>query len=200
MGKAQRLYNARAIRYTIRPQDDKVMRYAFNRFNNQNFSTEVVNISESGMAFTIDDSTVPHIGEIIKVEFPVPGEDRVAWFARVVRIEERDYESRWYDEHTQDASSVRPAGVIVAVKFLDLPEAHRLSIRKGLQSKLGDIKRQKAFRNLASQFRWIQHHYVQVLFFGITTLLFLGLLYFLSMNFAQKEHNRPVIWGERINQ
>lgn len=198
MGYASRVYKNRAVRYTLRPQDDNIMRYAFNRNSKQTFATEFINVSETGMAFAVEPGAAPRIGEVIKVEFPIPGESRMAWFARVVRVEMNEIESRWYDETTDEASSILPPGVIVAVRFMNLPEAHQIAIRNGLKAKIRQLKAQKKLKQLQGSLTLpASENSKLVLYLFLICLLIFG-LFMISRYFERSENSRPVIWGERI--
>ena len=87
MGQILRKFVSRAPRYVLRPTDNQIFRYALNDQRMRPHSTRFLNLSETGVAFLVDQGVVPRIGETIKVEFPLPGGDQVAWWARVVRIE-----------------------------------------------------------------------------------------------------------------
>ncbi|MCC6138000.1 MAG: PilZ domain-containing protein, partial [Bdellovibrionaceae bacterium] len=78
----------RSPRYVLQMKDKKVLRYAPYPRGNRAFFTEIVNLSESGMAFTVPYLDCPHKNEIIMVEFTPPGDTKsIACYAQVKRIQ-----------------------------------------------------------------------------------------------------------------
>lgn len=195
-GSARR-FTERAVRYSVRPQDDSVMKFAFNqRKQGQYFQTEFLNISETGLAFTCDRRNLPRMGEVIKVEFPIPGHERMAWYARVVRIEERTFDEFVYDDEGSEPTSRLPRGFIIAVTFLDLPEGHARSITEGLSRRFAQINNSRQMERLNQAFTWARHHYVQSTIYALGVLIAIFAINALSNYFKEKEDG-TVIWGTR---
>ena len=75
----------RSPRYVVNTGEQKVLRFSRGGSRKKIAKTRILNISDTGMAFWVDGRAIPHIGEIIKVEFEVDG--RVTRYGRVVRLE-----------------------------------------------------------------------------------------------------------------
>jgi len=134
-----RQFVTRAPRLELSHLDSKDMYFALDSERGQKHKTRIVNLSSTGLAFVAESPQAPSIGEKVKVEFSVPKEGKVAWFARVVRIEEY-YDSRWWDPHDSFES---PPEVLVAVTFEDMPEKHRASIQTGLDRRFDEIRSER---------------------------------------------------------
>jgi hypothetical protein len=105
-------------------KDKKIMRYAPYPKGHRAFFTEVVNLSETGMAFTVPFLDSPQLNEMIMVEFSVPGGEPVACFAKVQRVQKYTLiESDFYQKDCK----------LVAVEFQKLPAAQHQSLRQSLQ-------------------------------------------------------------------
>lgn len=197
MSGPARRFTERAVRYSVRPQDDSVMKFAFNqRKQGQYFQTEFLNISASGLAFTCERRNLPRMGEVIKVEFPIPGHERMAWYARVVRIEERDYEEFVFEDEGGQATRKVPRGFIVAVAFLDLPDGHARGITEGLSRRFAEIHHSRQLERLNQVVGWARHHHVKATAYAIGIALALLALNALS-NYFQEREDGTVVWGTR---
>ncbi|MEO0337001.1 MAG: PilZ domain-containing protein [Pseudomonadota bacterium] len=142
-----RKFNTRAPRLELGHLDNKEMYFALDSEKGKKHSTQVANLSATGLAFVAKDHEAPNVGEMIKVEFTIPGEGKMAWFARVVRVEEY-YDARWWDPTNEFDS---PSEVMVAVTYVDMPETHKAVIQRGLETRFEDIRKarfQKSLRNL----------------------------------------------------
>lgn len=119
----EKLHN-RSPRYVLQMKDKKIMRYAPYPKGHRAFFTEVVNLSETGMAFTVPFLDSPQINEMIMVEFAVPGGEPVACFAKVHRVQK--YTLIEADFFQKDCK-------LVAVEFQKLPAAQHQTLRQSLQ-------------------------------------------------------------------
>lgn len=184
----------RAPRYTLRPSDEKVMRFALENDKHNVFTTTVVNVSMTGMAFVTFAEDAPPFGAIIKVEFPAPGAQHVAWWGKVVRIAEHRPRRRWGAQEEPDQQNE----VLVAIRFQELPEGHRHTIARGIQIKSKEITRQKRllFRHSLNQF--IKQYAWQLILFAFCTLFTFALLFWLSLPDERYDANRGSPWGQRF--
>lgn len=193
MANPLRRFVARAPRYILRPNDNQMLRFAPNHVHNRSFSTRFVNVSESGLAFVIDRASAPRIGEFLKVEFPVPGGEQIAWFAKVVRLEEVDKHPWW----NRQALAEDP-GVLVGLQFHQLPRGHREAIRVHLQEKFHEIikTRRSAKWRVVNEF--LREYGWKIFMYAISTLLTFGILYLISRPTPSydPEHGSP--WGQRF--
>ena len=77
-------------------------------------ATKVLNLSESGLAFEIHPDHSPSEGDVLKVEFDVPNQSRIACFATVTRVETAELLHH------------------VGLQFRNLPGAYRRLLAQGL--------------------------------------------------------------------
>lgn len=93
--------------------------------------TEIKNISLTGIAFTAPSDICPSIGEFIKIEYEVPGSQKMACHALVTRLED-----------------LSPHRTIVGVKFYKMDLSQRIILAQGLALKLREqqIRRMQAKR------------------------------------------------------
>ncbi len=199
MGNSPRKIWERAPRYVLNAGDEKIVRVApKERRKNQVYNLEIVDISETGMSFIVNWSYLPRIGEVLKVEFPVPGEQeggqrggqrKVAWFAKVVRMEGQG-------ERPQEMTHF--SGIKVGVEFLDMPQGHMRTLHTGLNKKTQDRLR---FQKLTSAFTNHKEFFrvaAQLIVIGACAY---GLYWFFD-HYTQPDLNydvhRPVNWGERF--
>ncbi len=182
MAEQLRKFVTRAPRYVLRPGDDQILRFAHQDEKNKSFTTRFLNISETGIAFLVDRSCLPLLGDQIKVEFPVPGGEQVAWFARVVRMEE-----------------VGTEDVMVGIHFSELPEGHKNLINQALSEKLLEILREQRKESLKSFLQYFIAHYGKVTLYIICSLLAFGLLYLLSLPTENYDPEKGgTLWGNRF--
>ncbi len=87
MGSTAGRYWARSPRYILRASDSKLLRFAPNDQNSPAVDATVIDLSQTGLAFTVAKQSTPAVGSVIKVEFSVPEQEQIAWFARVRRVE-----------------------------------------------------------------------------------------------------------------
>ncbi len=193
MANPLRRFVARAPRYILRPNDNQMLRFAPNHVHNRSFSTRFVNVSETGLAFIIDRTSAPRIGEFLKVEFPVPGGEQIAWFAKVVRLEEVD-QHPWWNRNNPDEDP----GVLVGLQFHQLPRGHREAIRLHLQEKFHDIIRAQRYAKLHVVREFLNEHGWKILMNLLSTLLTFGILYLLSRPTPSYDPERGSPWGQRI--
>ena len=154
----------------------------------------MVNISETGLAFIVERNSCPHSSEVIKIEFPIPGEGHVAWFAQVVRIEEFIPYKKW------NAPSNHKNWVLVAVRFNHLPDGHRKLIRTGLNEKFNEILRARHRESLYQLMQFIAAHFWEaVLYIGLTAAM-IATLYYFSQPTENYDSERGTQWGDRYPQ
>ncbi|RYZ81252.1 MAG: PilZ domain-containing protein, partial [Proteobacteria bacterium] len=66
-------FHARSPRYILNTQDDSLIRVAGPRQVPWEEGTEIKNVSLTGLAFTAPGDLCPILGEIIKIQFLIPG-------------------------------------------------------------------------------------------------------------------------------
>lgn len=142
---AGKLY-PRSPRYVLQVKDKKILRYAPFPRGNRAFFTEIINLSETGMAFTVPFLDAPHKNEIVMVEFTPPGEtNSIACYAQVKRIQKISIiESDFFHKDCK----------VVAVQFTSLPEEQRVLIRAGLAQQFKQIHRNFQFQQTKLKIQW----------------------------------------------
>jgi hypothetical protein len=127
MGVASR-YVPRAPRYIYRPQDQRLMRYKPMEILASSVRAQARDVSTSGISFVVPPGEAPFEGEILKIEWVLPGGKQLAWFASVVRIESRiDWDPRGGDV----------AQTIVALRFHQVSPLLTKAIQKSLAPHVG---------------------------------------------------------------
>lgn len=119
-------FQERAVRYIIRPEDQKVLRLVRQNHRHRSYFTEIQNLSETGLAFILDRSEPLQTDEIVLLEFhPPESELSVACHGRIVRVE--NFET-W---HPQWGKARKRR---VAVQFLETSTAFQNEIRKQIRA------------------------------------------------------------------
>ena len=149
-------YHVRAPRYILQAQDNTLVRVAGPKQIPWEEGTEIRNVSLSGLSFTAPSDLCPSMGESVKIEFEIPGGQRMASFATVTRIETYG--------RTQ---------MLVGIKFENLNKGQRIILAQGLALKLREqqilrLKRHRdrlgflaPYRSLFFLFIWIALFYAQ---------------------------------------
>lgn len=116
----------RSPRYVLNLQDRKILRYAPIPRGNRSFFTDIVNLSETGMAFTVPFLDSPQKNEIIMVEFTTPDGKPMACYAQVRRVQNyRIIEADLFEKNCK----------IVAVQFTSLKDGQQKVLRDSLDKK-----------------------------------------------------------------
>lgn len=121
MAQVLQKYLARAPRHILTIDESRHLRFAH---SGQIYSdnTAIRDVSITGMAFEIDATIAPDVGEMIKIEFSLPpGNEQIACYAKVVR---RDQNSRF------------SPFCLIGVHFEKLTIAHRMALEKNLREAL----------------------------------------------------------------
>lgn len=112
-------YHARSPRYVLNTEDSSLIRFSGAERFTWEEKTELRNISLTGLSFVAPLDLSPQLGEIIKIQFTVPGSEMMACYAVVIRIEEQnDYENE------------------IAVHFYKLDRLQRINLVQGLAQKV----------------------------------------------------------------
>jgi hypothetical protein len=110
------------------------MRFAGMLTRNRAATARLRDLSETGLAFVLENSDftkhihgLPDEGDMIKIEFTVPGRKQIACFGTVVRVEAR---TEWSPEFGDQPF------LLIAVQFRNLPTLHLRAIQLGLQGRV----------------------------------------------------------------
>lgn len=133
----------RSPRYVLQMKDKKIMRYAPYPRGHRAFFTQIVNLSETGMAFTVPFLDSPQLNEIMMVEFTVPGAEPVACFAQVQRVQKYTLiESDFFQKDCK----------LVAVKFTQIKPEQIKALKQSLHDEFKKMnlhfRRQQFFLKL----------------------------------------------------
>lgn len=116
-------YHARSPRYILNTQDESLIRVAGPKQLPWEEDTEIRNVSLTGLAFVASDDLCPVLGEVIKIQFIVPGSQQMACHAIVTRLE-----------------PIKNNQILVAVHFYKLEMAHRIILAQGIAKKPKNIE------------------------------------------------------------
>lgn len=123
-------YHARAPRYILSPHDNSLVRLSGAEQWSWEESTELHDVSLTGLTFTAPQDLSPQIGEVIKIQFTVPGSEQMACYAVVIRIEKMgEFEN------------------LIGVHFYKLDRLQRINIVQGLAQKLKKRKEDEGIEN-----------------------------------------------------
>jgi hypothetical protein len=152
-------YHSRSPRYILQTQDNTLIRVAGPHQTPWEEGTEIVNISLSGLAFIAPVDLCPIVGEFIKIQFQVPGNQEMACYGLVTRLE--------------------PSGnadMVVGIQFHRLEMPHRIVLLQGLAQKLKEQQKAQADLNLqTSAWTWLRNR--KTIFAGLLLMVaWLGLL------------------------
>lgn len=111
-------YHARAPRYILNTQDDSLIRVAGPQQIPWEEGTEIRNVSLTGLAFTAPDDLCPALGEVIKIQFSVPGSQQMACYGIVTRLDPENLER-----------------ILVGIHFYKLDMPHRIVLAQGLSKR-----------------------------------------------------------------
>jgi hypothetical protein len=186
--RAQR-YFARAPRYRMSSSDIRSLRVVRKtRHRRDDFDAEVVNISETGLAFEVNREYIPKIGEVLLLEFTMPGGQRVAWYGRVVRIEMPNDRAEWKS---------LSRNVLVGLQFHQLPGKFKGEIRQAIETKLEEYEKLRRAQMMAYYLDWALRHWKHLVLYVISALATLYVLWAVTRPSADYDPKHPGIWGER---
>lgn len=114
-------YHARQPRYILQPHDNTFIRVAGPKQLPWEEGTEIRNISLSGLSFMAPSDLCPIVGEVIKIQFEVPGKTQMACHGLVTRLEPVGHHS-----------------MLVGIQFIKMEMPQRLALLQGLAQKLKD--------------------------------------------------------------
>ena len=171
-----------------------MLRFAPNKILNRSYSTRFLNVSETGLAFLVEGSSAPSIGDFIKVEFPVPGGQQIAWFAKVFRLEEFIPDPWWTEAHKKEHAD----DIIVGVQFHQLPDGHRQLIRLHLQDKFREIVNERRFARWHKVHGFLAEYGWRFLMYAFAVMIAFGIVYFLARPTPNYDPAKGTPWGQRF--
>lgn len=196
MSASVRKFIARPPRYTLRPDDDHYIRYAHQEDTGKTHTTKFIDISMTGLAFVTDRDQAPFLFDTIKIEVPLGDGQQIAWWAKVVRVEEYA-PLKWFAKNEE---SENPFKVLVAVEFNALPIGHVNKIKDSLGKKFERVQKEKRTEALKDFSFLIRNHWVKLLVYAVCTVLTFYILWALSRPSENYDAQRGAPWGERYPQ
>ncbi len=195
MSDTLRRFIPRATRYVLRPQDQKMLRFSHQDEKGAEAiqETTLVDLSKTGLAFLIEREDAPLLGDLIKVEFAIPGGEQMAWWARVVRCEEHTKKIWWMRENPdfQDL-------IMIGVQFQNLPQMQQSHIQSNLDVRLKELMIQHRRVQMARLTSWFIYRGIRILLVSGFALAVLGMLYYLSLPSENYDAERGAPWGQRF--
>ncbi len=156
--------------------------------------TILLNLSETGLAFLVKPGSEPMLGDRIKVEIPIPSGEQIAWFGRVVRIQEHQ-PTKWNGR--KYAAQVERQ-ILVGLKFEELPTGHSRTLRRGIEASFINAAREQQYRSLAYYKTFALHNFpAWILYFALAAAA-VGFIYYFSLPSANYDSKRGAPWGERF--
>lgn len=156
--------------------------------------TILMNLSETGVAFVTHSSRQFTLGDLVMVEVPIPGGDQIAWWARIVRIQEFE-PGRW--QKKRDGFFDEPK-VFVAATFEKLPEGHSRALRRGIEQSFLQAMRDQRLRTWLYYRTLFTRHFVQACIYALLTFATFGLLYMWSRPSSNYDAEKGAPWGQRF--
>ena len=189
-----RQFKNRSFRYVLRTADNADMRFSLQSTQGAAGieKTRLIDLSETGMSFLLGPTADVVVNERIKVEIPVPAGEQIAWWARVVRIEQYQPRGSSFDEFGEEPP------IKVAVRFETLPEAHARAIRQGLERSFMRAMRDQQYRNwLYYRTIALQNLWKAAVIVALTAFV-IGFIYYFSLPSANYDAEKGSPWGERF--
>lgn len=116
-------YHARAPRYILNTEDNSLIRLSGAEQLSWEEKTELRDVSLTGLSFLAPQDLSPQIGEVIKIQFAVPGSEQMACYAVVIRIEK-----------------INQFDNMIGVHFYKLDRTQRLNLIQGISHKVAANK------------------------------------------------------------
>jgi hypothetical protein len=161
--KHQQVLYPRSPRYVLQLNDKKVLRYAPYPRGNRSFFTEIHNLSETGMAFTVPYLDTPNQDEIIMVEFTPPGGTSIACFGHVKRVQNFSViEADFFQKNCK----------LVAIKFVNLQEEQARAIRMALSMEFKKINLIFSRQQMKMRILWMLKFRRRQLYYGAAGMTF----------------------------
>ncbi|OQW49319.1 MAG: hypothetical protein A4S09_12450 [Proteobacteria bacterium SG_bin7] len=186
MNNPVRKWFGRAPRYVLRPEDNQFVRFA-NEIRQKSTGIEILDISKTGMAFTVRRENAPRLSENIIIEFEAPGTGQIACYARVVRLEEQSERASW---------GTPKKAVIVAVQFL-LKKGQIKHLGRGLEEKFEQLKAQKNREVFRRRIETIKENTKLTILYLAVIFALVFVFYFLTQPRKNYNKNQTIPWGTR---
>jgi len=195
MSEARKFQN-RAPRYTLQPTDNRYLRFAHKNEQGHTHTTQFIDISATGLAFIIDKDLAPQIFEMIKVEIPLDDGQSVAWWGKVVRVEEYAIQ-RWY---MRGSSKAHENQVLIGVRFQDLPAGHTMAIRHAIDKKFDELYTRQSKERMKHVSVFLASQAWRIIVYAISILFMVWFFYHFTQPDDNYDAQKGAPWGERFPQ
>lgn len=128
-------YHGRSPRYVLNTEDNSLVRLSGATQLSWEEKTELRDISLTGLSFLAQQDLSPQIGEVIKIQFSVPGSQQMACYAVVIRIEK-----------------INQFDNMIGVHFYKLDRTQRLNLVHGLAEKVQKNKPESSKQSKMNMF------------------------------------------------
>ncbi len=187
MNNPVRKWFGRAPRYVLRPEDNQFVRFA-NEERQKASGIELLNISKTGLAFTVHRESCPRLSENIIIEFEAPGTGQMACYARVVRLEEQSERTSW---------GTPKRGIIVAVRFLNLQRGQMKHLGKGLEVRFDQLRAEQNREHFRRRIEWLKENSKLAILYLAVIFALVFVFYFLTQPRGNYNQFQTVPWGTR---
>lgn len=197
MSASLRKFINREPRYTLQSGDNQHMRFASDGDPKSIFSSQILDLSNSGAAFVVSRSDAPFIFDRIRIEVPLGDSDSIAWWAKVVRIQEHSTK-KWFEAYSNEEEVNANERVIVAVHFEPLPTPHAARLNKQLQLKFREIEKNRKAEALKSLGAFWNHYTWQIIVYAGVITAGVFILWYLSRPSSNYDAEKGAPWGKRM--
>lgn len=156
-------YHARQPRYVLDANDNNLIRYSGADRYSWEEKTQLKNISLTGLSFTSPIDLKPQLGEVIRIQFQIPGSEMMACHAIVTRMEDmNDYDCE------------------IAVHFYKLERLQRIALVQGLTIKNSQQHTNTDVEEAVTLKKWQWIAKISVIFFAAALWTLLLKVFFLT--------------------
>lgn len=186
-------FKSRAPRYTLNASDYRFIRFAHQNNSSQTYTTRFVDISLTGLAFVTDRDVSPNVSDLIKIEIPIDEKQPIAWWARVVRVEEYQ-PHKW---HIRKAGLQDENQVLVAVTFHELPAGHARVVHEALEKKFQELYVSERQQKMQNTVLYFAENIWRIFLYLLCALAVFWFLYYFSQPDLVYKKGKGAPWGQR---
>ena len=189
MGSKAKKITRGSPRYTFTESDSKTIRFTSSK-SRKIILSQLIDISETGIAFSTSFKLCPRIGEIIKMDFAPPGSFQIAVEGRVVRTEEPTQYSNW---------ARFPGTIKVGIVFYHVPKAYKQILNDTISNLIAvRIEEARGYKSRAKSAEpsWFIENIGSILFAGALVICFIGGLYYFLNVYQPSSETQNSAWAQ----